>query len=88
LVTASLLEFHTAVCAQLDELGELPDFAYYRPGHWVPHCALATEFDGARLYQALQIGQNFTLQLQGQISEIGLTEMRPVRHLCSWLFGL
>jgi RimJ/RimL family protein N-acetyltransferase len=88
LVTASLLEFHTAVCAQLDELGELPDFAYYRPGHWVPHCALATEFDGARLYQALQIGQNFTLPLQGQISEIGLTEMRPVRHLCSWLFGL
>ncbi len=86
LVTASLLEFHAAVCAQLDELGELPYFSYYRPGHWIPHCALATEFDSARLHEALRISQNITLPLQGQISEIGVTEMRPVRHLCTWFF--
>ncbi len=87
LITAPLLEFHTAVSVQLDELGELPNFSYYRPGHWVPHCALATEFDGARLYEALQIDQHLALPLQGQISEIGLTEMRPVRHLNTWPLG-
>lgn len=84
LVTAPLLEFHAAVCDQLDELGELPNFSYYRPGHWGPHCALATEFDSERLYEALQIGQQLKLPQRGQISEIGLTEMRPVRHLCTW----
>jgi hypothetical protein len=39
------------------------------------------------LYEALQIAQHLTLPLQGQIYEIGLTEMRPVRHLRQWQPG-
>jgi hypothetical protein len=54
---------------------------YYRPGHWIPHCGLAIEFDGSRLYEALQVAQHLALPLQGKIHEIGLTEIPPVRQL-------
>jgi RimJ/RimL family protein N-acetyltransferase len=84
LVTSQLLELHASVCHLLDDLGELPEFDYYRPEHWVPHCGLAIEFNGSRLYDALEIGQHYKLPLNGEIREIGLTEMRPVRHLCQW----
>ena len=86
LVTGPLLELQAGVCGLLDDIGELPDFDYYRPGHWIPHCGLAIEFDGSRLFEAMQIGQQIELPLQGQICEIGLTEMRPVRHLNTWSF--
>ena len=86
LVTGLLLELQAGVCGLLDDIGELPDFDYYRPGHWIPHCGLAIEFDGARLFEAMQICQHLVLPLKGQICEIGLTEMRPVRHLNTWSF--
>jgi hypothetical protein len=87
LVTSPLLDLQVSVCQLLDDLGELPEFDYYRPRHWIPHCGLAFNFDGSRLHEALQIGQHLTLPLQGQICEIGLTEMRPVRQLCQWQLG-
>jgi RimJ/RimL family protein N-acetyltransferase len=85
-VTAPLLELHANVCHLLDDLGDLPEFNYYRPGYWIPHCALAMEFDGSRLEEAWRIAQHLKLPLQGEICEIGLTEMRPVRHLEQWSF--
>lgn len=87
LITPALLELHANTCHLLDELGELPGFDYYRPGHWVPHCGLATEFDGSRLAEAVLMAQKLKLPLHGQIAEIGLTEMRPVRHLDWWALG-
>jgi RimJ/RimL family protein N-acetyltransferase len=87
LVTTRLLEFQASVCRLLDDLGELPESDYYRPGHWIPHCGLAIEFGGSRLYEALQIAQHLILPIKGEIREIGLTEMRPVRHLNQWLLG-
>lgn len=88
LVTLPLLELQAAVCQEADDLAELPDFDHYRPGHWVPHCAVAMEFDGARLDEVLHVALGLVLPLQGQIAEIGLTEMRPVRHLGQWAFGV
>ncbi len=88
LVTGPLLDFQAGVCDLLDEVSELPGFDYYRPGRWIPHCGLATEFDGSRLFEAIQIGQQIRLPLQGQICELGLTEMRPVRHLDTWPFQI
>lgn len=85
-VTSPLLELHANVCHLLDDLGVLPEFNYYRPGHWIPHCGLAIEFDGSRLEEALRIAQHLRLPLQGEICEVGLTEMRPVRHLEQWSF--
>jgi RimJ/RimL family protein N-acetyltransferase/2'-5' RNA ligase len=87
LVTSPLLEVQESVCQLLDDLGDLPEFDYYRPGRWIPHCGLASDFDGSRLYEALHIAEHLMLPLQGQICEIGLTEMRPVRHLCQWQLG-
>ncbi len=86
LVTAPLLELQAEVCRRLDEIGQLPvpEMLHYRPGHWVPHCGLATEFAAERLEEALRISHRLALPLQGQIQEIGLIEMRPVRHLCQW----
>jgi RimJ/RimL family protein N-acetyltransferase len=84
LVTQPLLGFHASVCGALEDIGELPDFNYYRPGYWIPHCALATEFDSSRLFEAIRIDQHLPLPLQGQICEVGLSEMRPVRHLRTW----
>ena len=84
LVTTTLLELQEDVCWQLDDLGELPAFDHYRPGHWVPHCSLAFRYDGARFLEAMYIAQRLILPLEGEICEIGLTEMDPVKQLEHW----
>lgn len=86
IVTQSLLDLHLAIDKVFSNLVEYPDFDYYRPGHWVPHAALATEFDGAHLNEAMDICQKLPIPLNGEVCEIGLVEMRPIRHLACWEF--
>jgi len=86
-VTRPMLELHAATNQTLDDLGELPNFDHYRPGRWIPHCGLATDFNGARLNEALEITQRLPLPLEGHIQEIGLVEMSPVRQWDQWKLG-
>ena len=83
-VTRELLDLHEKICNNIDDLGETIDSAYYRPEHWVPHCALAIEFDNSKWIEAIQMSQHLLLPLEGNICDLGLVEMRPVRHLGCW----
>ncbi len=86
LVSHALLDLQAALDQDLSERAAYPDFDYYRPGHWIPRAALAMEFDGVRLNEAMDVCRRLPLPLNGEIREIGLIEMRPVRHLKTWSF--
>jgi 2'-5' RNA ligase len=79
-VTLPLLAFHAQLHETLRSICADPN-PYYLPGHWVPHCTLALELEPRLISQALDVGRQLSLPLQGQITEIGVIEFRPVRHL-------
>ncbi len=79
-VTASLLQLQTEIHKILHSIGTDPH-PYYLPGNWVPHCALALELDPKLITQVLDSVLPLTLLLHGTITEIGVIEFRPVKHL-------
>jgi 2'-5' RNA ligase len=79
-VTITLLELHAQIHETLNPLCRDPN-PYYLPGNWVPHCTLALELEPRLITQVLDIGLQVPLPLSGEISEIGVIEFRPVRHL-------
>ena len=54
-VTRELLALQCEVDGLLEGCCNWPEFEYYRPGYWIPHCTLAMEFDQDRLNEALEI---------------------------------
>lgn len=49
-VTADLLACHRDLHTSLDALG-VESRAYYRPGHWVPHCTVAQDLARDRVFE-------------------------------------
>ena len=86
-VTRELLALQSEVDGLLDGCCKWPEFEYYRPGHWIPHCALAMEFDQNLLNEALEIAGHLKLPLNGQVCGVGVIEFRPVKHLFSFDLG-
>ncbi|MGA9398084.1 MAG: 2'-5' RNA ligase family protein [Anaerolineaceae bacterium] len=80
-VTQELLALQREVDGLLEGCCTWPAFNYYRPGHWIPHCTLAMEFDDDKLPKALDIACHLKLPLNGLISGVGVIEFRPVKHL-------
>lgn len=85
-VTAGLLELHAQIHEVLRTVGSDPS-PYYLPGKWIPHCTLALELEPRLIAQALDIGLQTSLPLSGQITEIGVIEFRPVKHLFGFRLG-
>ena len=86
--TQSILTFHQTVNRRFTGLGQYPDFNYYLPGHWVPHCALAMGIEPQKVNAGLDIARSqLTLPFTALIEEIGLIEFKPVRHLCNYPLG-
>ena len=79
-VTTALLDLHAEVHQALHPTGIDPS-QYYLPGKWVPHCTLALDLEPGLLPQVLKIGLQMPLPINGEITEIGAIEFRPVRHL-------
>ena len=86
-VTAELLALQRKVDGLLDGCCVWPEFDYYRPGYWIPHCTLAMEFDDSQLPRALEITSHLKLPLNGSISGVGVIEFRPVKHLFGFSLG-
>jgi len=86
-VTRELLALQREVDELLDGCCVWPEYDYYRPGKWIPHCTLAMEFDDALLPRALDIASHLTLPLNGQIIGVGVIEFRPVKHLFDFEMG-
>ncbi len=80
-VTQELLALQREVDGLLNSCCTWPEFDYYRPGHWIPHCTLAMEFDDSQLPRALEIAGHLKLPHNGSIDGVGVIEFRPVKHL-------
>jgi 2'-5' RNA ligase len=80
-VTPELLALQREVDGLLEGCCKWPEYDYYRPSNWIPHCTLAMEFDAARLNEVLEIAGHLKLPLNGKTSGVGLIEFRPVRQL-------
>lgn len=85
-VTVSLLDLHAQVHEALRSISTDP-LPYYLPGQWVPHCTLALELEPSLVTKALGIGLQMPLPLSGEITEIGVIEFRPVKHLFGFSLG-
>jgi 2'-5' RNA ligase len=85
-VTISLLELHLQIHETLRPVCIDPN-PYYLPGKWVPHCTLALDLEPRLITQALDIGLQVSLPLNGEITDIGVIEFRPVRHLFGFPLG-
>ncbi len=82
IISSSLLNLHMQVHQLLQGMGTLPS-AYYLPGHWTPHCTLATRVPPHLLSQAVAIGLGRSFPFSLSIEEIGIIEYPPVTHLFS-----
>jgi 2'-5' RNA ligase len=85
-VTVGWLELHRQIHEILRPICTDPN-PYYLPGKWVPHCTLALELEPRSITQVLDIGLQISLPLNGEITEIGVIEFRPVRHLFGYPLG-
>jgi 2'-5' RNA ligase len=55
-VTEKLLELHSDLYERLRKFGGQPDFDFYKPGYWVPHCALAMEInDSSKVFKIVEV---------------------------------
>ena len=79
-VDMALLALHAHVHQVFQDITSGAD-EYYLPGKWVPHCGLALELDKATAVKVVEIAINMPLPLVGQVTELGVIEARPVRHL-------
>jgi 2'-5' RNA ligase len=82
IVLPSFLDLHRQVHQVLQDVAALPT-AYYLPGHWTPHCTLATRVPPAFLSQVVWIGLGMSFPFSLSIEEIGIIEYPPVTPLFS-----
>ena len=83
IVSPSLLDLHRQVHQLLHNAGVFPA-PNYLPGHWTPHCTLATRVPPHFLSQAVTIGLGMSFPFLISIEEIGVIEYPPVNHLFSF----
>jgi 2'-5' RNA ligase len=83
IVSPTLLDLHRQVHQLLQDAASLPA-AHYLPGHWTPHCTLATRVPPQCLSQAVGIGLGISFPFSLSIEEIGIIEYPPVTPLFSF----
>jgi len=86
-VSVSLLILHQKIHQILNPFGKNPN-PYYLPSKWIPHCTLALDLEPGAVPPALELGQQISLPIWGEISEIGGIEFRPVTHLFGFRFKM
>jgi len=89
-VTKRLLELHSNLYERLSEFGGQPDFDFYKPDHWVPHCALAMEIeDTSKVLEIVEICRSLPNPHNVMIQEIALISIRPIQPIVNYpLLGL
>lgn len=87
-VTGQLLNIQRELHNLLVPFAALPEFPYYLPDQWIPHCGLAIEMPPENLLPAMKTAiNNLVLPLNAEVREIGLTSFRPVVHLLGYRLG-
>jgi len=85
-VTSPLLELHAQIHESLRAIS-IDAHPYYLPGKWIPHCTLALELEPSLITRVLGVALQIPVPLHGEITEIGVIEFRPVRHLFRFRLG-
>jgi 2'-5' RNA ligase len=79
-VTPQLLarhaSFHESIPKAISGL-----WLHYAPEQWMPHCTLATRVPLERVGEVMESLRDFDLPMPGQVTSIGIVELRPVRLL-------
>ena len=84
-VTQPLLDLHAKVYDCFCQFSTRPNFNYYTPGHWIPHCGLAMEVkDKGLVARIIDVCQSLPIPHQALVMEVGLISFRPVKHLFSF----
>ena len=86
-VTQSLLAIKQEVDSALRDLGKCPDYNFFEPEHWIPHCLLALELEQEKLNNGLEVAMSLPIPLRGRVTEIGVIEFFPVKHLFGYELG-
>jgi 2'-5' RNA ligase len=86
-VTQSLLAIKQEVDSALRDLGKCPDYDFFEPEHWIPHCLLALELEQEKLNKGLEVAMSLPIPLHGRVTEIGVIEFFPVKHLFGYKLG-
>jgi 2'-5' RNA ligase len=86
-VTQALRAIKLETDAALVDLGKQPDYDFFQPEHWIPHCLLALELEPEQLGKGLEAAMQLPIPLQGRVTEIGVIEFFPVKHLCAYTLG-
>lgn len=86
-VTKEFLDFHSSFYELFCKFSVQPDFDFYKPGHWIPHCALAMNLQAdSDVHQIVSLCQMLPNPHVAKVIEIGLIEIRPVKPLFSYPF--
>jgi hypothetical protein len=72
LVTAELLAFHAGVHAALARQ-PVRHWAYYQPGTWIPHCALAEGLDGSEAGTAFGLLADYR-PITAEVTPVGVKD--------------
>lgn len=86
-VSKELLDFHMDFYWRFSEFSLQPEFDYYKPGHWIPHCGLAMDIKNHSLIpQIIESCISMPNPYPAKAIEIGLISFQPVKHLSSYRF--
>jgi len=85
-VTQALLDLHARFHRRLDDLG-VASGAYYRPGHWIPHCTTALELPPDQVAAAVDVCRQGDVFGPTRLVSVGLIEFLPVRELYTFPLG-
>ena len=84
-ITEKLFELHSNLYKQLSKFGSQPDFDFYKPGHWVPHCALAMEIDDtSKLLEIIEVCLSLPNPHNVMVGELALISIRPIQPLANY----
>lgn len=87
-VTKELLTLHSILYRAFDDFSVQPEFDFYKPGHWIPHCGLAMEItDNALIPKIMDLCRRMDTPYSGMIVEIGMISFRPVKQLFNCKLG-
>lgn len=85
-INSPLLSLHSKIHLTFGPTGSSP-WDHYLPNHWVPHCTLGMDLASDTITSTVEVAQHLELPLQAKVTDLGIIEFRPVRHLFSASLG-
>ncbi len=87
-VTQPLLALHRQVNAEINPFADLPEFPYYLPEQWVPHCGVAIEVENKDIPAVFRItSQVIEFPFNAVIKEMGITTDETGNQYCCYRLG-